>query len=760
MSQPSPHQRVIRFGTFEADLVARELRKNGVKLRLQDQPFQVLSVLLENPDQVVTREELRQRLWPADTFVDFDNGLNTTVNKIREALGDSAESPRFIETLPRRGYRFIAPVQALPAKETQLPHAHSKSIRNEVGAMGAAVVLVLAALAGYFYFHRAPKITEKDSIVVADFTNSTGDAVFDGTLKQGLSVQLEQTPFLRVISGDQITQTLKMMEQPLDAPLTPALARELCQRMNATVEIEGSIAALGSQYVLGLKSINCATGESLAEAQVSAEGKEKVLPALSQAAAELRSKLGESRASLKTYDVPLEQATTTSLEALQAFNEGQQELGRADFPAAASSYGHAVDLDPSFALAHASLGVMSGVADVNGPLNDHLKKAYQLRDRTSEYERLLISAEYNFSVTLDYEHSLPFYEQLSTIYPRDPRPWFELGLTYQIMGRYREAAAALTEAIRLNPSALDYGLLAITYFQQNDFYAVLETVRQARAKQIEPYLASQGMYLLAFVQNDQAGMKEQLALPWPDASPGVREDYQAATASYAGQLSLSREWSRRAIAAVSSALRDVETASDKEELAFRTALLGRCDEARADVRDTIGRTKDLDTRGWMALVLALCGDSAGARKLIDGLKGEYPDSTAVRYAYIPEAEAALALGQGDPQKAIESLSATSPYDLAYPFQAMPFYLRGQAYLAAHQGREAAAQFQMIIDHSGVVRNEPQGALAHLGLGRAYTLAGDTAKARTAYQDFLALWKDADPDLPVLKQAKSEYAKLK
>jgi eukaryotic-like serine/threonine-protein kinase len=760
MSQPSPHQRVVRFGTFEVDLVARELRKNGVKLHLQDQPFQVLSVLLENPDQVVTREELRQRLWPADTFVDFDNGLNTTVNKIREALGDSAESPRFIETLPRRGYRFIAPILALPTKGAQLPHGHFKSVRSKVAAMGAAVALVLAAMAGYFYFHRAPKITEKDSILVADFTNLTGDTVFDGTLKQGLSIQLEQTPFLRVISGDQITQTLKMMERPLDVPLTPTLAREVCQRMNATVEIEGSIAALGNQYVLGLKGINCATGESLAEAQVTAEGKEKVLPALSQAAAELRAKLGESRASIKTYDVPLEQATTTSLEALQAFNEGQQELGRADFPAAASSYRHAVDLDPSFALAHASLGVMSGVADVNDPSNNHLKKAYQLRERTSEYERLLICAEYNFSVTLDYEQSLQFYEQLSRIYPRDPRPWFELGLTYQIMGRYQEAAAALRETIRLNPSALDYGLLAITYFQQNDFHEVLETVRQARANHIEPYGASQGMYQLAFVQNDQAGMKEQLAHPWPDASPGVREEYQAATASYAGQLSLSRDWSRRAIAAVTSALTDVQAASDKEELAFRTTLLGRCDEARADVKETIGRTKDLDIRGWMALVLALCGDSAGARKLIDGLKREFPDSTAVRYAYIPEAEAALALGQSEPQKAIESLSATSPYELADPFQGMPIYLRGQAYLAAHQGREAAAQFQIIIDHSGVVRDEPQGALARLGLGRAFALAGDTAKARTAYQDFLALWKDADPDVPVFKQAKSEYAKLK
>jgi len=549
------------------------------------------------------------------------------------------------------------------------------------------------------------------------------------------------------------------MEQPPDARLTPKLAREVCQRMNATVEIEGSIAALGNQYVLGLNSINCATGESLAQAQVTADGKEKVLPALSQAAAELRSKLGESRASLKTYDVPLEQATTTSLEALQAFNEGQQELGRDDFPAAASSYQHAVDLDPNFALAHASLGVMSGVADVNDPSNVHLKKAYQLRERTSEYESLLISAEYNFSVTLDYEQSLQFYEQLSRMYPRDPRAWFELGLTYGLLGRYDESEAALKEAIRLNPSALAYGLLAINCFLQNRFQEAPAIIQQARAMQIEPYQAAQSGYLLAFVQNDQAGMKEQLAHTWTDVPPGTQEDYRAGTAGYSGQLSLSRNWSRRGIAAATAAKASAQAGELEGELALRTAILGRCDDARNDANVAIGSAMDLGVRGSMALVLALCGDSMGARKLTGGLKREFPDSTEVRYVYIPETEAALALAHGDPQGAIDNLSAASPYDLAYHFQGIPIYLRGQAYLAAHHGTEAAAQFQTMIDHPGVVQNQPQGALAHLGLGRAYALAGDTAKARTAYQDFLALWKDADPDVPVFKQAKSEYAKL-
>ncbi len=421
MNQSSASQRVIRFGTFEADLAGHELRKNGVKLRLQEQPFQVLSVLLENPDQVVTREELRQGLWPADTFVDFDNGLNTAINKIREALGDSAESPRFIETVPRRGYRFVAPVHARPRRKltSDLIVADPSA---EIGWLGAAaVVVVLASVGGYFYFHRAPKLTEKDSIVLADFTNTTGDPVFDGALRQGLSVQLEQTPFLRVISGDQVTQTLKMMEQPVDARLTPNLAREVCQRTDATVEIEGSIAALGNQYVLGLNAVNCATGETLAGEQVTADGKERVLPALSDAASELRSKLGESRASLKKFDAPLDQATTSSLEALQAYSQGTPGILESRIvPSAISSFQRAVDLDPNFAMAYMLLGASTTTIGDTDLAAKNIQRAYDLRDRASEYERLVISGTYNFSVTRDFEKAAQFDEQLTKTYPRDP----------------------------------------------------------------------------------------------------------------------------------------------------------------------------------------------------------------------------------------------------------------------------------------------------------------------------------------------------
>jgi eukaryotic-like serine/threonine-protein kinase len=774
MSQPSASQRVIRFGTFEANLAARELRKNGVKLRLQEQPFQVLSVLLENPDQVVTREELRQGLWPADTFVDFDNGLNTAINKIREALGDSAESPRFIETIPRRGYRFVAPVQAPLAEQTHLPPAHLQSIREKIGWLGAAaVMLVLAGVSGYFYFHRTPKLTDKDSIVLADFTNTTGDPVFDGALRQGLSVQLEQTPFLRVISGDQLTQTLKMMEQPDDAKLTPALAREVCQRANATVEIEGSIAALGNQYVLGLNAVNCATGETLAGEQVTADRKEKVLSTLNDAASELRSKLGESRASLKTYDVPVEQATTSSLEALQVYSQSRQAFSKSDFPSAISSFQRAVDLDPNFATAYAGLGVTYGTISDNGLAAKNIQRAYDLRSRTSEYERLGISATYNYFVTRDFEKAAQVYDQLTKTYPRDAGGWTGLANSADALGRFDQAVAAALKAVELSPSSWAYGQASYFYIHQDHFKEARAMFEEARSRKIEPFGLSSGLYALAFLDNDQAGMAEQVAHPWTDTPPGFREDVQGATAAYRGRLALARDWTRRAIAsAMSAQLRD-QAAGYTVESALREALLGNFGEAQKEAEEARRLSPDGDVQGGAALTLALSSDPAEAEKVAHNLSEHFADATIVRFYHLPAIHAALALQQGDPHRANESLNIASSYELAYPGfcgpPMMPVYVRGEGYLAAHQGVEAAAEFQKILDHpglvgkvpmSGLVGNAPIGALAHLGLGRAYAVAGDTAKAKAAYEDFLTLWKDADPDIPIFKQAKAEYAKLK
>jgi serine/threonine protein kinase/tetratricopeptide (TPR) repeat protein len=619
----------------------------------------------------------------------------------------------------------------------------------------AAAVLAFI-VAGYVYLHRPPTLTEKDAIVLADFTNTTGDSVFDGALRQGLSVQLEQTPFLRVIAGDQLTQTLKMMEQPLDVRLTPGLAREVCQRTSATIEIEGSIATLGNQYVLGLNAVRCATGDVVARAQVTADSKEHVLPALGAAASELRSKLGESRASLKTYDVPLDQATTSSLEALQAYSQGVQTSWKGNLLSAISSFQRAVELDPSFAMAYAWMGVNYGNSGSTDLAAKTLKRAYDLRDRTSQYEKLAIAANYNLFVTRDLEKAVQFFEQLTNTYPRMPDAWVGLGVNYDSLGRCDQSLAAFTEAGKLNPSAISYGSVALSYMRLNRFREAQETIQQARARHIEPFVAYTTLYLLDFLQNDPVGMAAQLTHPWTEVPPGTKEDLQGATAAYRGHLSQARDWTRRAVAsAMSAQLRDA-AAGFKVESALREALLGNLGEARESAREATMLSPDPDVQGGAGLALALSGDPAGAQSLAHDLNERFPGATFVRFVHLPTIHAALALRQGDAQKADESLGIVAPYELV---NLLPVYVHGEAHLAAHEGMDAAAEYQKIVDHRGLVGNGFIGALAHLGLGRAYALAGDTAKAKTAYQTFLTLWQAADSDLPVLKQAKAEYTRL-
>jgi len=762
MSQPISQPRTVRFGSFEVSFPSREVRKHGVRVKLPGQPFDILAILLEHAGEVVTREELRQRLWPADTFVDFEHGMNNAVKNLRATLGDSADHPFYIETLARVGYRFIAPLDRV---ESPSSDAHERPGMRWKVMVSAAVAVVAIAAGSYFYFHRAPKLTEKDSIVLADFTNTTGDPVFDGALRQGLSIQLEQTPFLRVISDNQVTQTLKMMEHPLDARLTPTLAREVCQRTNATVEIEGSIAALGKQYVLGLNAVNCTTGETLAREQVTADGKEEVLVALSDAASRMRSKLGESRASLKTYDEPLAQATTPSLGALQAYSQGMQAFSKGDFPSAISSLQRAVNLDPNFAEAYGFLGTFYFEVGNRHLGAKNVKRAYELRDRASEWESLSISGAYNIFVTQDFEKAAQFFKQLTTTYPRDPDPWTGLGISYLLLGRYDQAQAALLEAVRLNPSPFPYGLLSFDYLDQNRLEETRATIQQARARHIEPRGASLLLYTLAFVNNDRAEMAKQVAHTWTDMPPGLVEDAQGATAAYSGHLAHARDWTRRAIESAMSLQPNDQAAAYKAESALRESLFGSFREARNDAKGATRRSRDPDVQGVAALTLALSGDSEDAEKLAHDLNEQYPQATFVRFFHLPAIHAALALRQGDAQRAKESLTIAATYELAYVaapwiYAMTPVYMRGEADLAAHEGAEAAAEFQKILDNRGLVNNSPIGALAHLEIGRAYAMQGDTAKARAAYQDFLMLWKDADPNIPILKQAKAEYAKLR
>ena len=425
---------ILRFGTFEVDLRAGELGKPGKRIKLQDQPFRVLSALLQRPGDVVTREELRAQIWPEDTFVDFDNSLNTAINKLREALGDSADNPRFIETLPRRGYRFLAPVGG----EDQ--EARTKSTARWKLAVTAVIVVAAGAVAaagGVFWHSRQRRVlTEKDTIVLGDFANSTGDSVFDGTLREGLSVQLEQSPFLSLVSEEGIHQTLRMMEQPANARLTPEITREVCQRTNSTTALDGSVALIGTRYSLILRAVNCTNGDLVASVEARANDKSLVLDALSQAAAQLRSKLGESLSSLQRYNVPLVQATTPSLEALQAFTMGARGNDAGNSAAALASFKIATQLDPNFAMAYLGMaGAYQGLGE-SALSAEYSRKAYALRTGVSEFEKLYIEEEYNFYTNGDLLKVRQISELGARTFPRSPDFHEDLGQYLDALGLY------------------------------------------------------------------------------------------------------------------------------------------------------------------------------------------------------------------------------------------------------------------------------------------------------------------------------------
>ncbi len=625
----------------------------------------------------------------------------------------------------------------------------------------ALIVVVALAAAAYFQFRHAPMMTSKDSIVIADFANTTGDPVFDGTLRQGLSAQLSQTPFLNIVSDDQIMRTLRLMEKPPDTHLTPAVAREVCQRANATTDIEGSIAALGTQYVIGLNAVNCQTGAPLVQEQVTADGKEKVLAALGDAAFQLRAKLGESHSSMMAFNVPLQQVTTSSLEALQAFSLGGQAALKADFQGAIPFLQRAVDIDPNFALGYLLLGAEYSNLGDTSLATKNIQRAYDLRDRVSDWEKLGISATYYLGVTGDLEKAAQTNEFWVNSYPRNSVARIQLGLIYMKLGRYDQAISSFLEAIRLDPtSPIPYAMLASSYVLAGRLDEARATMQQLQARHLDFPLSPTLLYDIAFLQNDVTGMAQQVAQAI--GKPGVDHqmlDIQSDTAAYVGQLSSARDLAQRAIASAKQQGSNEVAAGYQMDAALREALFENFPEAQKALRDAGDVTTDRNNEGEAALVWALSGDLAQAQKLADDLTKRFPDDTYIQLGALPAIRGEIAIRRGNPQEATEDLRAIASHELLLQGGMLPVYVSGEAYLAAHQGTQASAEFQMIVDHADFVANEPIGALAHLGLGRAYALEGNNAKARAAYDDFFALWKDADPDIPILVQAKAEYAQL-
>ena len=651
------------------------------------------------------------------------------------------------------------------AKLPAAPKAESSDGRRrfwKVSALGAVAFLALAAASGYFYTHRTPKLTDKDTIVLADFTNMTGDPVFDGSLRQGLAVQLEQSPFLSLVSEQQIQDTLRMMEQPTDTRLTSEIAREICRRAASTAVLGGSITQIGVQYSLILKAVNCATGETITSADAQASDKSHVMEALGKVSSDIRTKLGESLSTVQKYDTPLVDATTRSLEALRVYSLGVDENRKGDSAAAIPFLQQAVKLDPNFAAAYDLLGTLYANMGENASAVENVRKAFELRGNVSERERFAIEANYTFTGTGDLESARRVYAVWTQTYPRDAGARNDSGMLYDWLGQYDNGATALREALRLSPkNGLTYGNLAVTYIALNRFDEARATVDEARSKDLDSPFLRFDLYLLSFLRMDPTGMQEQRAflagkLGWEDQ---VLE-LEAQTAAYSGRLESARTLSEQAVASAERA-REKETAAAYEaDAILREALFGNRNDVRRQVAAVFSLSKGRDPEYEAALGLALAGETARAEGLADDLGKRFPDDTLVKFNYVPILRAQFALSRGDIATAVEDLRPSLPYELSFVNPLYPAYVRGLTYLAGRKGVEAVSEFQKILDHRGLVLNLPIGALAHLQIGRAYAMSGDTVKARSAYQDFLTLWKDADADIPVLKEAKTEFARLR
>ena len=820
------HGEKYRFGSFEVRTSTRELSKSGTKIKLRGQPYLILEVLLSRAGEVVTREEIRQKLWPADTFVDFEHGLNSSVKKLRQVLCDSAQEPRYIETLPRLGYRFIAPVEIVTETSTQSAEEGRTFSAEQLGQaiMGAAgldpenpqacvqldgataqsvpeqlinragpwhplprwwllvggllAILLGAASVRELQLHRAhqtKRLKDEDTIVLADFANTTGEPVFDNTLKTALTVSLRQSPFLNVLSDHKVAATLRLMTRPPNTKLSPDVTRELCLRVGSKAYIAGSIASLGSQYVLDVKVVNCQSGDVLQQEEATAASKEKVLDALGDLASKLRGQLGESLPTIQKFDVPLAEATTASLEALEAYSLGSKASLEKGPSAALPYHLRAIELDPNFAVAYVALGNDYYALGELGRAREYRSKAFQLREHASEQEKLQITANYYETVTGELNEAAKTYQEWMASYPRSTTPLVNTCNLYNELGQYDKAIDACRESFRLGSQwgyvQLTNGLLALNRLDEAQ-----KAVQEAQSRKLDNFILRSALYALAFLKADSTSMAEEQQ--WFAGKPEENFGLSLAsdTEAYVGHLRKARELSRRSVDSAIRADSKEVAAIWLENSALREAALGNARDVRQQAAEGLklhpeSQSVELEA----ALALAMVGAPGQAESLAGDLNKRFPLDTQVQSLWLPAIRAQLALNRGNPIDALNDLQASTPIELGQiAFIAnlsclYHTYIRGEAYLAAGQGKEAAAEFQKILDHNGIVWNCWTGALAHLGVARANALQSKTSqvadadaarvRALAAYKDFLTLWKDADPDIPILKQAKAEYAKL-
>jgi DNA-binding winged helix-turn-helix (wHTH) protein/tetratricopeptide (TPR) repeat protein len=778
------------------------LMHRGHKVRLQDQPLRLLALLVERAGEVVTREEIQSRLWPENTYVEFDKSLRVAINKVREALRDSADRPSYIETIPRRGYRFIALVTVqpgiptrensfsspIPSNEANSPElasfasavtspieAHTTKTTTWIGARGlriwmtCGVILLLAAsVLGVSIYRRQSifQLSAQDSIVVADFENTTGDAVFDDALRQALLVGIQQSPNVQTVSDRKTAVILKQMGHSSEDRINGQLGFQLCQRIGAKALLQGTISRVGSAYLIGLAAIRCENGKLIAHEQVEANEKADVVNALGTTTEKLRERLGESLPSIRRYSAPLEQATTASLDALKTYNLALSTWDAKGDAAAIPLLKKAIQLDPNFAMAYGALADMQDNLGDPESAQANATHAFQLRDRVTEPERDSIDARYYHHVTGELDKQIAVYERHLQNYPDTAMAHSELGAAYSNLGQAEHGVRELRQALTMAPERANaYGNLAEALLMAGNIDEAEAVLRQASDRKMRTDFLLEVNYWDSFLRNDQAGMQRavQQSAGVPGAQ-GLLLSEQASTYAYHGEFN-------RAAAASASAAKQLMQDGDKASAALvlaRAALwqseAGSAQKAQSLIAQALQLNDSEEVRTLGALVATESGNPAKTLAICEALDKQSPSATFVQKYWLPVLRAKLALHQGDPGKAIQLLSAAQATETAITDEfstssLYPAYVRGQAYLLSGDGKSAVAEFQKLTTHPGMVVNTPLVALALLQLARAYAITGDSTRALACYRDFLALWKDADRETPVLVKASTEFAQL-